>query len=36
METLQALVGQKDYFIVTSNGECHFEKSGFDPNGFLK
>lgn len=31
METLQALVGQKDYFIVTSNGECHFEKSGFDP-----
>ncbi len=31
MEDLRAIVGDKDYFIVTSNGECHFEMSGFDP-----
>ena len=29
MEDLKAIVGDKDYFIVTSNGECHFEMSGF-------
>ncbi|MCQ4770411.1 NAD-dependent protein deacetylase, SIR2 family [Intestinimonas massiliensis] len=31
MKDLKAIVGGKDYFIVTSNGECHFEMSGFDP-----
>ena len=31
MKDLKAIVGDKDYFIVTSNGECHFEMSGFDP-----
>lgn len=31
MQDLQAIVGDKDYFILTSNGECHFESSGFDP-----
>lgn len=31
MRDLKAIVGGKDYFIVTSNGECHFEMSGFDP-----
>ena len=31
MLDLKALVGDKDYFIVTSNGECHFEMSGFAP-----
>ena len=31
MEDLKAIVGDKDYFIVTSNGECHFELCGFAP-----
>ncbi len=31
MEDLKAIVGDKDYFIVTSNGECHFEACGFAP-----
>lgn len=31
MEDLKAIVGEKDYFVVTSNGECHFELCGFDP-----
>lgn len=31
MKDLKAIVGGKDYFIVTSNGECHFEMSGFAP-----
>ncbi len=31
MENLKAIVGEKDYFIVTSNGECHFEACGFSP-----
>ena len=29
MKDLKAIVGDKDYFIITSNGECHFEMSGF-------
>lgn len=31
MQDLKAIIGDKDYFIVTSNGECHFEMSGFAP-----
>lgn len=31
MADLKAIVGGKDYFIVTSNGECHFELCGFSP-----
>lgn len=31
MKDLKAIIRNKDYFIVTSNGECHFEMSGFDP-----
>ena len=31
MRDLRAIVGGKDYFIVTSNCEYHFELSGFDP-----
>lgn len=31
MEDLKAIVGDKDYFVVTSNGECHFELCGFEP-----
>lgn len=31
MQDLKTIVGEKDYFIVTSNGECHFEMSGFSP-----
>lgn len=31
MKDLKAVVGDKDYFIITSNGECHFEMSGFLP-----
>lgn len=29
MRDLKAIIADKDYFIVTSNGECHFEMSGF-------
>ena len=29
MNGLKTLIGNKDYFIITSNGECHFELSGF-------
>ena len=29
MSDLKAIVGDKEYFIVTSNGESHFELSGF-------
>ena len=29
MKNLKAIVGEKNYFIVTSNGECHFEACGF-------
>ena len=31
MVDLRAIVGVKDYFIDTSNRECHFERSGFAP-----
>lgn len=31
MSELKTVVGDKDYFIVTSNGECHFEMAGFSP-----
>ena len=31
MSDLKRIVGEKDYFIITSNGECHFEMCGFDP-----
>lgn len=31
MKDLRDIIGQKDYFVLTSNGECHFEMSGFDP-----
>ena len=31
MQDLKVIVGDKDYFVVTSNGECHFEMSGFAP-----
>jgi NAD-dependent SIR2 family protein deacetylase len=31
MADLKAIVGDKDYFIITSNGECHFEACGFAP-----
>ena len=32
MSDLKAVVGDKDYFIITSNGECHFELCGFAPD----
>ena len=31
MNDLKAIVKDKDYFVVTSNGEGHFELCGFDP-----
>ena len=31
MNDLKAIVGEKDYFVVTSNGEGHFELCGFEP-----
>lgn len=30
MHDLMKVIGQKDYFILTSNGDLHLEKSGFD------
>lgn len=32
MHNLMKVIGQKDYFILTSNGDLHLEKSGFDEN----
>ena len=32
MDDLKKIVGEKPYFIVTSNGEGHFELAGFDPD----
>lgn len=29
MADLKTVIGEKDYFVVTSNGECHFELCGF-------
>lgn len=31
MSDLKEIVDGKDYFIITTNGECHFELSGFSP-----
>lgn len=32
MHDLMKVIGQKDYSILTSNGDLHLEKSGFDEN----
>ena len=32
MQDLKGIVGDKDYFVVTSNGECRFELCGFAPD----
>ena len=31
MSDLKKIIGKKDYFVITSNGECHFELCGFPP-----
>ena len=31
MSDLKTVIGDKDYFVVTSNGECHSEMCGFAP-----
>ena len=31
MADLKKVIGKKEYFVVTSNGECHFEMCGFAP-----
>lgn len=31
MADLKKVIGEKEYFVVTSNGECHFEMCGFAP-----
>ena len=31
MAELKKVIGEKDYFVITSNGECHFELCGFAP-----
>ena len=31
MTYLKAVIGEKDCFVITSNGECHFEMCGFSP-----
>lgn len=32
MQNLLAIVGDKDYFIITTNGDTHLEESGFTPD----
>ncbi len=36
MKDLRKIVGDKEYFVVTSNGEQHFEKAGFDDDKVLE
>lgn len=36
MRDLKAIVGDKNYFVLTSNGECHFEMSGFAPENIYE
>ena len=36
MKSLYELVSDKPYFIITSNGECHFEKSGFEARNIFE
>lgn len=36
MKDLKAIVGDKNYFVITSNGECHFEMSGFAPENIYE
>ncbi len=36
MKDLRAVVGKKEYFVVTSNGEQHFEKCGFEDDKVLE
>lgn len=36
MDVLKQVIGDKPYFIVTSNGENHFERAGFDPDRILE
>ena len=36
MKDLRAIVGNKNYFVITSNGECHFEMSGFAPENIYE
>lgn len=36
MKDLKAVVGNKNYFVITSNGECHFEMCGFAPDNIYE
>lgn len=36
MKDLKAVVGNKNYFVITSNGECHFEMCGFAPENIYE
>ena len=36
MNDLKAIVGDKNYFVITSNGECHFEMCGFAPENIYE
>lgn len=36
MKDLKAIVGDKNYFVITSNGECHFEMCGFAPENIYE
>lgn len=36
MKDLKSIVGDKNYFVITSNGECHFEMSGFAPENIYE
>lgn len=36
MKDLKTIVGNKNYFVITSNGECHFEMCGFAPENIYE
>lgn len=36
MKDLKAIVGDKNYFVITSNGECHFQMCGFAPENIYE
>lgn len=35
-ESLKTIIGRRPYFIVTSNGEQHFQRAGFDANSIFE
>lgn len=36
MDQIRDIIGGRPYFVVTSNGECHFELAGYDPDSIYE